>query len=256
MGIKQKLVNVYVDKVKGSGTLPEVQSTSKSVAHDDWNTVVSTFVKEDGSFDYAGLKADTVVLDRYLDQLQAHHPNDEHWSPEAQMAYWINAYNAFTVKLVLEHYPITSIKTIKGPEGGPWKRKFITIEGAPYSLDDIEHLILRKSNEPRIHFAINCASGSCPAVRPEAYTADALEGQLEEQTAAFINNENHNRIDDNGEVELSKIFSWYQIDFGGAEKVKSFSNQYTDKNIAEDTTLRYQEYDWSLNEGKEKPTEG
>ena len=168
------------------------------------------------------------------------------------MAYWINAYNAFTVKLIVDHYPVQSIKDIKN--GIPfvntvWDIKFIEIEEAVYDLNNIEHGILRpKFQDPRIHFAVNCASVSCPKLWNRAYTAKGLGEQLDRAARDFLRDERRNVIAED-RVQLSKIFSWYGMDF--KKKGKSlieYLNQYSPVQIQPDAEVDYLEYNWNLNE--------
>jgi hypothetical protein len=138
-------------------------------------------------------------------------PDKKEWSESAQLAYWINVYNAFTIKLIIDHYPVESIKDIGSKIqvpfiNSPWDIKLIEIEGKKYDLNNVEHSILRKDfEEPRIHFAIVCASFSCPKLRREAFTAEKLEEQLQEQAVDFINDPAKNSISKN-KAEVSKIF--------------------------------------------------
>jgi len=209
-------------------------------------------VDEDGFVDYAGLQSERDELKSYLTLLESTSPNSD-WSEEEQMAYWINVYNAFTLEIVLRHYPVESIKDI-GSEiqipfvNTPWDVKFINIGGEEYDLNNIEHGILRQQwEDPRIHFAINCASYSCPRLRNEAFTADKLEEQLEEQAEAFINDDFRNDITEES-VVLSKIFSWFSGDFKKKMPVRDFINQYADVKISEDADIEYKDYDWRLND--------
>ena len=226
-------------------------SDSKPVSHAQWDALLMLYVDEVGSVDYAGFVNDSNRLNEYLDLLSSNHPNIAHWSPAESMAYWINAYNAFTVKLVADHYPIESIKDIK--RGIPmvnsvWDIKFIEIEGQTYDLNKIEHGILRKDYaEPRIHFAINCASISCPVLRREAYTAEKLEGQLAEQTQLFLTDGSKNIIEPD-RVVISKIFSWFKGDFTNEGDLIDFLNRHQSIIIDEDADIDFMNYDWRLNE--------
>jgi len=220
--------------------------------HELWDELVKTYVKADGNVDYKGFLQDREKLTQYLDLLGSHHPNPDTWTKEEQLAYWINAYNAFTVELILRNYPLESIKDIKRLfiplVNTPWDIKFFTLGGEKYNLDQIEHDILRKQfEEPRIHFAINCASFSCPQLRAEAYTAEKLEQQLQEQTILFINNADKNIISKD-EVQLSKIFSWFSGDFTKKGSLIEYLNQYAKTIISSDAEIDYLDYNWELNE--------
>lgn len=218
-----------------------------TIKHDGWNQILQQYVSADGSVDYAGLLNKQNRLNEYL-ALLSESPPGNNWNAQQILAYWINAYNAFTVKLILDHYPLDSIKDISSGLpmiNSPWDIKFFNIDGIPFDLNTIEHDILRKLDEPRIHFAINCASFSCPVLRNEAYTAEDLEHQLEEQTRLFINNPDKNDISE-GVLSISKIFEWFSSDFSSLGGVKTLLKKhhelYNDQN-----DIQYLEYNWSLN---------
>lgn len=205
----------------------------------------------DGRVDYRGFIADSTRLNAYLHLLGEHHPNEQYWTRDEQLAYWINAYNAFTVKLIVDHYPIASIKDIK--HGIPfvntvWDIKFIKIEERTYDLNNIEHGIIRpKFDEPRIHFAVNCASVSCPRLRNEAYTAGRLDEQLTDQARSFLTDPHKNKLAKE-QLQLSRLFTWYGSDFKeDGLSIIEYIRQYTDQPIADDAQVNYLEYDWRLN---------
>ena len=159
------------------------------------------------------------------------------------MAFWINAYNAFTVKLIVDNYPVASITKLDG--GKPWDRKWIKIGDKTYSLNNIENDILRPQfKDARIHFAVNCAAQSCPPLLNKAWTADNLESNFEKQAKAFVNNPKFNTISAKN-VKVSKIFDWYKADFGN---LIDFLNKYASTNINGNAKVEYVEYDWALNE--------
>ena len=166
------------------------------------------------------------------------------------MAYWINAYNAFTLQMVLDHYPVESIKDIKN--GIPfintvWDIKFIHIEGKDYDLNNIEHGIIRHNfKEPRIHFAINCASYSCPMLVNRAYQAKQLEEQLQVAAVTFFSDKKRNVIAKD-KLELSSIMKWYKGDFTKKMSLIDFINQYTEIEIDNDAAVSYLAYQWTLN---------
>lgn len=221
------------------------------VSHSIWNNLLQKHVKSDGFVDYKGLIRDKAKLQEYLDLLSSAHPQDS-WGKNERMAYWINAYNAFTVKLIVDNYPIESIKDIKN--GIPfvntvWDIKFINIQGKEYDLNNIEHGILRKEfNDARFHAAINCASYSCPVLRNEAYVADKLDEQLEDATRKFINDSRRNKLSPDN-PKLSSYFKWYSGDFKDyAGSVRAFINKYADTKIKEDADFDYLDYDWRLND--------
>ena len=229
------------------------ESVSSPIEHGMWTTLLQKHVDAMGNVDYRGFIRDSVALNEYLDLLSSHHPNRKNWSEQERLAYWINAYNAFTVKLITDHYPIKSIKDIKRGIifiNTVWDIKFINIEGQEYTLNNIEHGIIRKRfKEPRMHCAINCASISCPALLNEAFEANQLEQQLTEVTRAFLADESRNKITENV-VQLSKIFSWFSGDFktGGYKGVLDFVNKHTDTNVSTDAKKSYLDYNWALNE--------
>lgn len=237
----------------GCGNISVENGANEVVSHDIWDALLKKYVTEDGWVDYKGIQSEKDRLDTYLQLLSDNPPNTESWSDADQIAYWINAYNAFTVDLILQHYPVESIKDIGSSiqipfVNTPWDIKFIKIGGEEYDLNNLEHGILRKQwNEPRIHFAVNCASYSCPALRAEAYTGDKLDAQLDEQARIFINDARKNVIGNN-EAKLSKIFSWYSGDFNDNMSVEAYINQYSTVKINPNTTVDYMDYDWSLND--------
>src|SRR5690606_14662170 len=172
--------------------------------HSKWDTFLNEHVSQTGNVDYKSIKENESELKEYLNQF-INTPPLKSWSKEEKLAYWINAYNAFIIKLVVDNYPLKSIKDIEAP----WDKKFIPINGELISLNYIEHEILRKMNEPRIHFAINCASVSCPQLLNEAFTIKKLDSQLNKVTSRFINNPSKNIISRN-QLQLSKIFQWFK----------------------------------------------
>ena len=159
------------------------------------------------------------------------------------MAYWINAYNAFTVKLILKNYPISSITKLDS--GKPWDVKWIKLGEKTYSLNNIEHDILRPTyKDARIHFAVNCAAKSCPPLLNKAWTANNLNATLDKQTKTFINNATFNEIGADV-VKLSKIFEWYKVDFGD---LIEYINKYSTVKVNQDATIEFVDYNWALNQ--------
>ena len=215
---------------------------------------------------YRGFAQDKAQLRQYLKQLAAVGKVEfNQWPKAEQLAFLINAYNAWTVSLILSEYPgIDSIKDLGSLLRSPWKKAFIPLFGKTRSLDDIEHGLIRGSgryNDPRIHFAVNCASVGCPALRAEAYIATRLEGQLEAQTALFLADRSRNYLD--GPVlRVSSIFKWYREDFEtgwrGISSLADFFIRYKDDLSLSDTDVRgisngdirmlYLNYDWRLND--------
>ncbi len=221
--------------------------------HSGWNALLQKNVSPDGRVNYKGFVADKAALENYLKLLSENAPDRNSWSEEEQLAYWINAYNAFTVKLIVDNYPTESIRDL-GPKlkiplvKDVWHYKFFKIGGQESSLDEIEHSILRKEfEEPRIHFAINCASVSCPPLLNEAFLPETLESQLDKVAKDFINDSSRNRITSN-DIEISAIFSWFKGDFTKNGTLIDFLNQYSMTKISQKAKVSHMKYDWNLNE--------
>ena len=240
------LLGVFLLSCNGKKEKVEVHyqiSTSKP-DHAIWNTLLKNHVDENGNVNYTDFKQNGAQLDNYLSHL-AQHPPSQTWSREDSLAYYINLYNAATVKLIVDHYPVASIKDIPNR----WGKKWINVGNTILSLDYIEHKILRKMTEPRIHFAINCASYSCPKLLNEAFVAENMEQQLTKVTSDFVNDSTKNRFE-NGEAQLSKIFKWYRSDFTEDLSLLGYINQYLKNSIGNDADVEYLDYDWSLNDAK------
>lgn len=211
--------------------------------HSQWDILLKKYVSNDGLVNYVGFKNERETLNGYLNMLSSQQP-DINWSVQELLAYYINVYNAFTVDLILENYPVNSIKDISGP----WTRGIVPIGKNRLSLAGIENGVLRKMNEPRIHFAINCASISCPNLLNEAYTAAKINEQLNKAGQGFINSSKNDINTDN--PRLSLIFDWYRKDFmvDGEQNVITYINQFSRTKISSDATIDYKEYNWNLNE--------
>ena len=210
--------------------------------HNVWNKLLGKYVSATGKVNYKGFKSERPALAAYLQSLAANPPADA-WSRAEKMAYWINAYNAFTIDLILDNYPVSSILKLDG--GKTWDVKRITLGGKKYGLNQIENEILRPQfKDPRIHFALNCAAQSCPPLYNKAYTAKNLERALEQRTRQFINDIKYNSLT-SAKASVSKIFEWYAVDFGD---LKSFLNQYAAVKLNDNATIVFGEYDWDLNE--------
>ena len=218
------------------------EEPSKPLDHQKWHVLLQKHVSATGKVNYKGFKNDAKDLKTYLAELAANMPQKS-WSKNDVLAYWINAYNAYTVQLILDHYPVKSIKDINDP----WGKKWFTLGTKKYSLEAIEHEILRKMNEPRIHFAINCASFSCPNLSNEAFTAEKLEKQLEAAAKSFVNDATKNTIAAD-KIEISKIFDWFASDFKTKGSMIEFLNQYSAVKISKNVKVKYKDYNWSLNE--------
>lgn len=221
--------------------------------HSAFDKLLKKHVNAQGLVNYKGFKADQPAFTRYLDQLSQNPPTAA-WSKPEQMAYWINAYNAYTIQLILNHYPVQSIKDIGSKiqipfVTTPWAAEFFSIGGRKMNLDDIEHGTLRKKfNDPRIHFALVCASISCPRLRNEAYTAARLERQLEEQGQDFLNSPAKNKVGRTS-AQLSKYFDWYKGDWNeNGQSVQKWVNKYAKTKLAPGATITFLDYNWNLNE--------
>jgi len=208
--------------------------------HKTFDTLLKKYVSASGKVNYRGLKTDIGELEKYT-LLLAENPVQKSWSKSESFAYWINAYNAYTLLLVVQNYPINSIKNLHN--GKPWDAKWINIGDQRYSLNDIENNIIRPQyNDARIHFALNCAAKSCPPLANKAFTAQNLESLLESQTKTYLNSDAVKISATN--LELTSIFDWYKVDFGD---LITFIEKYTQKNIKKDAKITYSKYDWSLN---------
>jgi len=225
---------------------------------------------------YADLQKDRASLKAYLDSLsKVPEAEFNSWSKPQRMAFLINAYNGFTLELILQNYPVKSIKDIGSVFDDRWKRKFFKLLGQDFYLNKIEHETLRKPgayDEPRVHFALNCASIGCPALRDEAFTADKLDQQLEAQTVRFLSDRSRNRYDPkSGKLEVSMIFKWFNQDWesgykgfdGKTAAIKSREDYFAryaklladapadQQKIAEGkAAISNLDYDWSLNGAK------
>ena len=217
-------------------------STEKMIDHNAFTTLLKKYVTADGVVDYKGFKKEQAKLQAYITSLSENMPTDNS-SKKEKLAYWINAYNAMTVDLIVRNYPLKSIKDINDP----WEQKLWTLDGNKYDLETIEHEILRKMNEPRIHFAIVCASFSCPKLDNQAFTADKLEAQLTRVTKAFLADKNRNEISEKS-IKISKIFDWFSKDFTENRSLIDFLNQYSEVTISPKAKKRFKDYNWALNE--------
>jgi hypothetical protein len=209
--------------------------------HTRWDQMLEKYVDTLGQVDYQNWLTEKDQLDAYLQTLEKLPPLEQA-SKEAKLAYWINAYNALTVQLILENYPLKSIRDLDKP----WDTICFQLKGKSYTMGAIEHEILRKMNEPRIHFAINCASASCPQLLNQAYREKQLETQLTERTRVFLMDTTKNKLQTD-RIELSRIFLWFGNDFGSKEERLEFISNYSGMNL-ERPKIDYLPYDWSLNE--------
>ncbi|WP_025742594.1 DUF547 domain-containing protein [Aquimarina pacifica] len=218
------------------------------VDHSAWDQILILNVSDNGMVDYEGVTTDVVVFYQYFRYLQNIAPQD-FWSKEEKLAYWLNVYNATAMKMIIDEFPITSINQVENP----WKKKVFKSQGVRYSLDDIEHSILRKFGDPRIHFLLNCGSISSPRLWNKAYTSANINEALHERTREFINDPQRNQIN-SSIVKVSELFKWYEDDFVSNNiSVVDFINQYSRVKITKIPKKGYITYDWSLNQ-KDKET--
>ena len=233
-----------------------------SITHSEWQSLLDTYLKQHTSgvnrFDYAGLKAtasDMSKLNSYLDDLQSIDPRE--YSRTEQKAYWINFYNALTVKVVVDAYPVDSIKEIHEswiPRSGPWSDVHANVVGHDLTLDNIEHGILRPIwKDERIHYAVNCASIGCPNLASVAYTAQNLESLLDAGAREYVNHTRGVDVVDEDFIVLSSIYDWWVFDFGNSEEgVIAHLLRYANPELAEQLhdfvgAIDYG-YDWDLNQ--------
>lgn len=235
----------------------EITSPQQQIDHSHaaFTAILSERMK-DGRVDYAALNKNPAKLNAYLDTLAAV-PEFAYkqWSKDQQMAFLINLYNAATLKLIADNYPVESIKDIGNIVNGPWKQDVVRLWGEKVTLDHVEHDLLRpKFNDPRVHFAVNCASIGCPNLRNEAFRAADLENQLEDQTQKFLRDNTRNRLDaESKTLHISPIFKWFEEDFikesGSVEKfVAPYFNEKERAVIQSGgVNIKHTDYDWSLN---------
>lgn len=215
------------------------------------NDLLSSHV-QNGLVDYKSIKADPKNLDMFVVQAGAVSHNEfDTWTQQQQLAFLINLYNAVTIQLIINEYPVASIRKIGGLLKSPWKLKVVPLFREMITLDHLEHNIIRPwYNEPRIHFALVCAAKGCPILRSNAYLPDILKEQLEDQTRQFLqSNPQKNNYDPNTEtLYLSPIFKWYAEDFEAASgSIQQFVKNYMPQ-VDIEAKIRYTDYDWSLNE--------
>jgi hypothetical protein len=227
--------------------------------HHRFDDLLRAYVDTAGQVDYAGLTAAAdSVLEPYLDRLAAADPSG--WGRDARLAFWINAYNAYTLKLIVDHYPVANIWAITpGPaepkDDSPFALTVGVVADTARSLDDIEHGIIRERfDEPRIHFALVCAARSCPPLRRAAYTGPRLDAQLDDQARTFLHNRAKNRIPaGDGRIALSRILKWYGSDFGPTPEALQralapyFEGEVQDRLAAGAYDVTFRPYDWALN---------
>lgn len=209
-----------------------------------WDSMLRANVSSSGKVNYASIKKDVATLDSVIQEFQDNYPGSG-WSSTQKLTYWINAYNLFTIKLIVDNYPVSSITKITAK---PWEKKFIQLGGKTYDLNTIENGIIRKQfSEPRIHFALNCASESCPILLNRAYTPAKLYSQLTTQTKKFLNDASKNDFSNPKSIKISSIFDWYGEDFKKSGTVIDFINKYRTEQL-DNPKISYMTYSWDLND--------
>lgn len=271
-------LTLLVSGLWSKGSLAQVQALGFDHSHGDWTALLKRHVVlidggQASAVDYQGFAFDRDELGQYLVQLSSVTQSEfDQFTSAQQQAFLINAYNAFTVELILTRYPdLKSIKELGWLFSSPWSKSWINLLDESRSLDNIEHDMFREKdryNEPRVHFAVNCASIGCPMLREEAFTANALDDQLAQQARRFMADSSRNRYDSKSKtLYLSKIFDWYSVDFEqgdrGIDSLLTFARLHADQ-LTEDPAahasllneparIRFLSYDWDLNDTRAAP---
>lgn len=248
------VVLLLVTSCVGSGGLhydqlkkgEQIETNSARLDHSNYETLLQKYVNEAGFVDYKGLATEQTKLKSYLRYLGTNPPKKD-WETGEQFAYYINLYNAATLDLILDNNMPESIKDIDGPLGQVWIKKYIAVDGKEYSLADLEKGVLQDMGDPRIHFAINCASYSCPKLMRTAYTGKNVDELMTRAAKEFVNSDKNDLSDPNN-PKLSSIFKFYPKDFRAAGgTIIDYVNMYANQKINPDVTITYKDYDWSLN---------
>ncbi len=215
-------------------------SFSQKINYFNYELFLRNYVTEAGVVDYDKIYKNKEALSKVLVDFEKTQPNI-YWSNKESIAFWINSYNLYSIKIVIDNYPIKTIREI----GDAWNKNFIPSRGALVSLNYIDNEILKSLNEPRYHFAINCTSFSCPNFKQEPYEAEKIGSQLEDCAVTFINDKTKNIITPR-KIMLSKIFDWYKSEFTLDGTLIQYLNKYSEVKIKDDAAVIYQEYDWDL----------
>ena len=223
--------------------------------HSRYGDLLNQYVR-DGLVNYEAFKRHEGQLKIYITELARVEKSEFNgWKQEERLAYLINLYNAVTLALVLEHYPVESIREIRSFLKGPWKQPVVPLFGKKKTLDYLEHKVMRKKYaDPRIHFALVCAALGCPALRSEPYSPYKLEGQLEDQGRIFLRDTDKNYVDHRTQtLYLSPIFKWFKSDFKSVGGVQTFVAPYFDKKgriflRTAEYKIHYTRYNWRLND--------
>ncbi len=209
--------------------------------YDAYNAFLQKNVSTTGAVNYKNIKKNKADLDKIVATFAAKTP-DKTWAKNDALTYWLNAYNLFTIQLIVDNYPLKKITDLDG--GKPWDVKRIELAGQKYSLNQIENDIIRPTfKDARIHFAINCAAKSCPTLLNKAFFSATVQTTLEQRTKAFVNSKANVLAEKN--VKISKIFDWYKADFG---EINVFLSKYSTTKITKDAKIEFATYDWNLNE--------
>ena len=255
--------NSFIAEAKAASVTKQfsksTQSSQKTVNHSQFSSLLKAYVKRDKTglnrVDYKGFKTKQGDLKAYIQSLEAVKVTS--LSKSEQFAYWANLYNAVTINVVLDAYPVKTIKDIDISPGlfsnGPWGKKLVTIEGTKISLDDIEHQILRKVHkDPRVHYAVNCASVGCPNLQTEAFVGSKLEAQLEKAAKDYVNS-NRGAVVKGNRLSISKIYIWFKKDFGGNDAgilahLKKYAAPELKVKVKKIGKINSSFYDWTLND--------
>ncbi|KAB0286085.1 DUF547 domain-containing protein [Vibrio fortis] len=228
------------------------ESNSGTISHATWQQFLDNYIVIDGQNHLIRYQAvssnDRSQLKQYIEQLANTDPRQ--FSQAEQYAYWVNLYNAITVELILDAYPVKSITKLGGLFSfGPWGDEVVTINSKALTLNDIEHRILRPIwQDPRTHYAVNCASLGCPNLQIQAFTAENTEALLEQAARQFVNSDKGVLVQKN-KLQLSSIYDWFIADFGTQEQLIEHLNQYRTQPLLNVKNIDY-EYDWALNQAK------
>lgn len=224
------------------------QKEIEHVKHDIWNELLQKYVNSAGKVNYEGFKNDEARLDEYLKLIGDNEARPQ-WTANERKAYWINAYNAFTIKMIIGKYPVQSVNDVSDK---PFDKRFIKIGKITHTLNEIEDKILRRQfDDARIHFGINCGAISCPKLNNKAFTMFNIDKELDRLTTEFMSSTNMKYEEKKGLVisaEISKIFEWYKEDFEKTTgSVNTYIEKYSGKKFSPKVKVSYMEYDWGLN---------
>lgn len=246
---------------------PELQKVGpqNQLSHQEWTSFLQTYTRiaDDDivRVDYAAVTAqDKQKLEAYIKDLSSR--DAAQFTRNAQLAYWVNLYNALTVSVILDHYPVDSIRDIKKGllDLGPWDEKRVTANGRELSLYDIENGIVRPLwlDDPRIHYALNCAAIGCPNLEQTAYTANNVIQRLQDNAVLYVNHPRGVTIADDGDLTVSKIYNWYRGDFGRTDEavinhLKQYAKPELKRKLDQTDTIKHYIYDWALNDASSVP---